>query len=151
MSCVTGHNLPLLQHFLSLIPVETTHQQQALLTQQPAEFHVDELFNVEGVGLVLGGILKRGVAREGERMLIGPNAEGEFTSTVVRSIRFRINRAPCQQLTAGQAGTITVSGVERASVRKVRAGLTHDTGLSLSLFHPPPLSLRVLWSSLKQL
>ena len=118
ISCVTGHNLPLLQKFLYLIPVETTHE---LLSQQPAEFHVDELFNVEGVGLVLGGILRRGTVQEGEVMLIGPMARGEFTRTVVRSIRFRINRAPCQQIVAGQAATITVAGVDRTSVRKVRA------------------------------
>ena len=120
ISCVTGHNLPLLQKFLHLIPVETTQHQHELLSQQPAEFHVDELFNVEGVGLVLGGILRRGVVQEGEVMLIGPMARGEFTRTVVRSIRFRINRAPCQQIVAGQAATITVAGVDRTSVRKVR-------------------------------
>jgi elongation factor 1-alpha len=117
---VTGHNLPLLQRFLYHIPVETTQHQHELLSQQPAEFHVDELFNVEGVGLVLGGILRRGVVQEGEVLLIGPMADGEFTRTAVRSIRFRINRAPCQQIVAGQAATITVAGVDRASVRKVR-------------------------------
>ena len=120
ISCVTGSNLSLLQRFLYLIPVETTQHRHELLTQQPTEFHVDELYNVEGVGLVLGGILKRGVVHEGEGLLIGPNAEGEFTSTVVRSIRFRINRVPCQQIMAGQAATITVAGVDRGSVRKVR-------------------------------
>jgi GTPase len=120
ISCVTGHNLPLLQRFLYHIPVETTQHQHELLSQQPAEFHVDELFNVEGVGLVLGGILRRGVVQEGEVLLIGPMADGEFTRTAVRSIRFRINRAPCQQIVAGQAATITVAGVDRASVRKVR-------------------------------
>ena len=120
ISCVTGHNLALLQSFLHLIPVETTQHRNQLLSQQPAEFHVDELFNVEGVGLVLGGILKRGVVREGERLLIGPDVCGEFASTAVRSIRYRINRAPCHQIMAGQAATITVSGIDRGSVRKVR-------------------------------
>lgn len=119
ISCVTGHNLPLLQRFLHLIPVEATQHRHELLSQQPAEFHVDELFNVEGVGLVLGGILKRGVIQEGEGLLVGPMAGGEFNNTVVRSIRFRINRAPCRQIIAGQAATITVSGVDRGSVRKV--------------------------------
>ena len=119
ISCVTGHNLPLLQSFLHQVPVETTQRRQELLSQQPAEFHVDELFSVEGVGLVLGGILKRGVIKEGEKLLIGPMAGGRFSSTTVRSIRFRINRAACRQINAGQAATITVAGVERSSVRKV--------------------------------
>ena len=131
ISCVTGQNLQLLQRFLSLIPRETSHHRHSLLSQQPAEFHVDELFNVEGVGLVLGGILKRGVVKEGECLLIGPNSRGEFTSTIVRSIRYRINRAPSQQIVARQAATITVSGVDRGSVRKVRAFLS-------SFPHSPP-------------
>ena len=140
ISCVTGHNMSLLQQFLCLIPVETTQHRQTMLSQQPAEFHVDELFNVEGVGLVLGGILKRGVVNEGDSLSIGPNTVGEFTNTIIRSIRFRINRVPCQQLVACQAGTITVSGVARGSVRKVRERereLIHTTSSSY-------LSLRVL-------
>lgn len=116
---MTGYNLPLLQTFLQLLPVDAVQHQHKALSQLPAEFHVDELFNVEGVGLVLGGILKRGVVQEGEGMLIGPMAGGEFTGTVVKSIRFRINRAPCRQIMAGQAATITVTGIDRGSVRKV--------------------------------
>ena len=122
ISCVTGQNLPLLHQFLHLLPPQATQHQ---LSQQPAEFHVDELFNVEGVGLVLGGIMKRGVVREGECLLIGPNCRGEFTSTIVRSIRYWINRSPCRQLVAGQAATITVTGVDRGSVRKVSTHTPH--------------------------
>ena len=134
ISCVTGQNLSLLQRFLCFIPTETKPLSHKLLSQQPAEFHVDELFNVEGVGLVLGGILKRGVVQEGERLLIGPNARGEFSSTMVKSIRYRINRAPCTQIIAGQAATITVSGVDRCSVRKVHEDLVnHTTPLSLGV------------------
>ena len=121
ISCVTGQNLSLLQRFLCFIPTETKPLSHKLL---PAEFHVDELFNVEGVGLVMGGILKRGVVKEGEHLLIGPNSRGEFTGTIVKSIRYRINRAPCTQIVAGQAATITVSGVGRGSVRKVRYNLS---------------------------
>lgn len=127
---MTGHNLPLLQNFLHLIPVESTRHKNQLLSQQPAEFHVDELFNVEGVGLVLGGILKRGVVREGESLMIGPNVCGGFTHTVVQSIRYRINRAPCHQLMAGQAATITVAGIDRAAVRKVRVVSAEPVGES---------------------
>lgn len=123
ISCVTGHNLPLLQTFLQLLPVDAAQHRHKVLSQLPAEFHVDELFNVEGVGLVLGGILKRGVVQEGEGLLIGPMASGEFTSTVVKSIRFRTNRAPCRQMMAGQAATLTVTGIDRSSVRKVCTAL----------------------------
>ena len=123
-----------------MLPVQSSRQKLELLRQQPAEFHVDELFNVHEVGLVLGGILKRGVMKEGDKMRIGPLQGGSFRHTRVRSIRFRISRTACIQIYAGQAATITVSDVERNDVRKVRIIVNTHTHTHTQTYILLPLS-----------
>ena len=117
VSCVTGENLDLLYKFLNTVPPLHSHLSQETLEQQPAEFHVDELFNVPEVGIVLGGILKRGVIQVGDKVLVGPTENGGFCKTMVATIRR--NRTPCRNVRAGQAATVTVSDNELADFRKV--------------------------------
>lgn len=119
VSCVTGENLDLLYKFLNTVPpLHSSHSQESL-EQQLAEFHVDELFNVPEVGTVVGGILTRGVAQVGDRVLVGPSETGEFCETKVATIRR--NRTPCTLVRAGQTATVTLDHTEHADFRKVCA------------------------------
>ena len=111
---MTGENIELLYKFLNAVP---PLQSQESLEQQPAEFQVDELFNVPEVGTVLGGILTRGVVQVGDSILVGPNECGEFSETKVATIRR--NRTPCRMVKAGQAATVTVTLTEHPDFRKV--------------------------------
>jgi len=119
LSCVTGENLNLLTSFLNTVPPP---QFPPDLQQHPSEFHVDEIFNVPEVGLVLGGILSRGVVRVDDPVLVGPSEDGQFVHTTVATIRR--NRTPCRVARAGEAVTVTLADYERDDVRKVnvRAG-----------------------------
>ena len=78
---------------------------------------MDELFNVPEVGIVLGGILRRGVMQVGDEVSVGPTENGEFCKTKVATIRR--NRTPCRNVRAGQAATVTISDNELAEFRKV--------------------------------
>ncbi len=114
---MTGENLDLLYKFLNTVPpLHTSHSQESL-EQQLAEFHVDELFNVPEVGPVLGGILTRGMAQVGDRVLVGPSEMGEFCETRISTIRR--NRTPCTLVRAGQTATVTLDYTEQADFRKV--------------------------------
>jgi GTPase len=68
-------------------------------------------------------ILIRGTIREGDRVCYGPNEEGEFQSTRITSIQ-RYG-TPCRLVKAGQAATLALSGVQRASIRKGMMILDH--------------------------
>ena len=78
---------------------------------------MDEIFNVPEVGLVLGGILSRGVVRVDDPVLVGPSEDGQFVRTTVATIRR--NRTPCCVARAGEAVTVTLADYERDDVRKV--------------------------------
>lgn len=117
MSCVTGENLDLLRKFLNAVPPSRTHCSQEELEQYLPEFQTDEIFNVPEVGTVLGGILNRGVLREGDKVMVGPCEKGEFVETSVATIRR--NRTPCRMVRARQAATVTLTHTEKVDVRKV--------------------------------
>lgn len=119
VSCVTGENLNLLRKFLNAVP--PGHFPPSL-HQLPPEFQVDEIFNVPEAGTVLGGIVKRGIVREGDPMLVGPREDGTFMETGVATVRR--NRTPCRVARAGEAVTVTLTNIERADVRKVLGNLT---------------------------
>ncbi len=78
---------------------------------------MDEIFNVPEAGTVLGGVLTRGIIREGDPVIVGPREDGTFTETAIATIRR--NRTPCRIVRAGEAVTVTLANVERADIRKV--------------------------------
>lgn len=60
---------------------------------QPFEFEINENFLVEGVGLVVSGIIKSGVVVLNKHCLLGPDKLKNFKSVTVKSIHVnRVNR-----------------------------------------------------------
>lgn len=115
VSCVSGENLNLLRKFLNAVPPTRTPPE---LHQQAPEFHVDEIFNVPEAGRVLGGILTKGMVREGDQVVVGPREDGTFAKTSIATLRR--NRTPCRVARAGEAVTVTLTSIERTDVRKVQ-------------------------------
>ena len=86
-----------------------------------AEFRIDEIYSVPEIGTVVGGLLTRGIIREGDKVLVGPRNDSFFSEAKVTSIhRFR---SPCWMVKAMQSATLALREVERADVRKVRTGM----------------------------
>lgn len=56
----------------------------------PFEFHIEHLFTIDTVGLVATGWVKSGLTKAGldtgRRLMVGPNAAGEFADVAVTSI-----------------------------------------------------------------
>jgi elongation factor 1-alpha len=48
---------------------------------------VDHTFEVRGVGSVVSGTAVSGSIAVGQRLLLGPNADGDFTNVVVSGIQ----------------------------------------------------------------
>lgn len=116
VSCVTGRNLDLILKFLHVLPPQRSTLERERLTQDLTEFQIDELYSVPQVGTVVGGVIRRGSIREGEKLLLGPSDAGNFQEVRVRTVHR--NRLPCRLIQAGQAASVALHDVEREHLRK---------------------------------
>ena len=93
------------------------------------------------VGTVVNGIVNGGSVKTGDAVLIGPDSNGNFTTTAVRSMQRKrfvnqvallsaptscIIRAPVSTAEAGQCVSIALKRVRRDDVRKGMV-LVHKT------------------------
>ncbi|PHH91860.1 hypothetical protein CDD83_10033 [Cordyceps sp. RAO-2017] len=111
VSNVTGENLELVRTFLNILPHHGRYN-----TDAPLEFHVNDTFSVPFTGTVVSGIVKSGVAHEGDSVVIGPDSLGQFTHTAIRSIERKRIRVPAAS--AGQSASFALKKVKRRDVRK---------------------------------
>ena len=87
ISNVTGEGIDNFKTFLSLIPVKKKEQNTKI------ELLVDTIFNIRGIGTVLGGHLLSGEVKINDVLKLGPmNKKGEFENITVKSIH--VKRVP---------------------------------------------------------
>jgi GTPase len=80
-SSVTGEGIPYLKSFLNLYSRNIKTEK----SENNVEMHLDQVFQVVGVGTVLGGQLVTGNIKTGDKLLIGP-IDGKYHKIQVRSI-----------------------------------------------------------------
>ncbi|KAJ6625636.1 GTP-binding protein 1 [Mycena sp. CBHHK59/15] len=115
VSNVTGEGLDFVRTFLNLLPSsETDHEKFAV--NQPLEFSVTEVWSVPYVGTVVNGIIINGSVKTGDAVLLGPDSNGNYLATVVKSMQRK--RAPVTTAEAGQCVSLALKRVRRAAVRK---------------------------------
>jgi GTPase len=71
--------------------------------EDPTEFFVDTIFNIPGIGLVIGGHLLCGTIKTGDSLKIGPTNEGEYYPVIVKGIHCK--RVSLDYVTCGSGGT----------------------------------------------
>ncbi|KAJ6439881.1 GTP-binding protein 1 [Purpureocillium lavendulum] len=125
VSNVTGENLDLVRTFLNILPHHGRYNSDA-----PFEFQINDTFSVPFTGTVVSGIVKSGVAHEGDNILIGPDSLGQFIPTAIRSIERKRIRVPAAS--AGQSASFALKKVKRKEVRKGMVVLPKLEG------QPPP-------------
>jgi len=120
ISSVDGTNVPLLRQFFNLLPSRRSWASQDKL---PAEFLIDQFFNVAGVGLVVAGTLLSGVVALNHSLLMGPNNQGKFNQVTVKSIHHMRTAVPA--LLPGQTGAFVVRSRTKEHVRQfgIRKGM----------------------------
>lgn len=108
VSNVTGQGLELLRRFLSLIPKRIVVPN----TGKPL-LYISEIYLVRGVGLVVGGLLEGGELHVGQRMYMGPYADGSWKQARIKSIH--INKVSVATARPGQYITVAVDGVDEVA------------------------------------
>lgn len=111
VSNVTGENLDLLKMFLNLL---TTRN--AGLDVLPAEYQIDDIYSVPGVGTVVSGTCLQGVIRVNDTLQLGPDPVGHFIAVTIKSIhRKRMN---VTEVRGGQTASFALKKVKRTQIRK---------------------------------
>ncbi|CAJ2506671.1 Uu.00g078570.m01.CDS01 [Anthostomella pinea] len=128
VSNVTGKNLDLVRTFLNILPHHGRYDSDA-----PFEFQVNDTFSVPFVGTVVSGIVKSGLVHAGDNVLIGPNSNGEFTPTNIRSVERKRISVPAAS--AGQSASFALRKVRRKDVRKGMVVLPKVEGEPLPKVH----------------
>ncbi|KIM66374.1 hypothetical protein SCLCIDRAFT_318796 [Scleroderma citrinum Foug A] len=115
LSNVTGEGLDNLRTFLNLLP-PSDYDFEEFVVDRPLEYSITDVWSVPYVGTVVNGILNSGKVKTGDMVLFGPDANGHFQSTMVRSMQRK--RADVSSAEAGQCVSLALKRVKRAVVRK---------------------------------
>lgn len=136
VSNVTGEGLDLVQKYLFKLSPNINESERERLEKESPEFHVDEIFRVQGVGTIIGGLLVKGVIYEKMRVKCGPGPNGEYYKGVIKSIHR--NKFPCKNIRPNQSASICLSlnSIDKAPI--LRSGMVliadNDIGELSSVF-----------------
>ena len=111
VSSVTGEGLDNLKTFFNLLQPRIPTGK----INDRAEFTVDDVFSVPGVGTVVSGTLVSGKVKAGDTMLMGPDSMGKFEQVHIKSIHRK--RLPVQEVVAGQAAAFALKKIKKNQVR----------------------------------
>jgi GTPase len=113
VSNVTGDNLDLLKSFLNYIPVRKSFLKAQ---KRSARMQIQDIYKVDGVGTVVGGMIVSGHIKVNDILKLGPSATGEFIDARIRSIQCKTVNV--QEIYAATWITVSIPKVENKYVRK---------------------------------
>ena len=110
ISNVTGEGIDILTYFLNLLPKNPSN---LIKNEEIVEYHIDNIFNVYGVGIVVGGQLISGKINVGDKLLLGPN-NGSYENVVIKSIHCK--KIPLQSISCGSYVCLGIKKIDRKNI-----------------------------------
>ncbi|KAJ1674679.1 hypothetical protein EV182_002788 [Spiromyces aspiralis] len=128
VSNCTGEGIDYLTQFLNLLPTSSGGGSRS--SGGSFMFEINETFSVPFVGTVASGIVKSGMVDAGDPVWIGPDPQGQFWETVVKTIQRK--RVSSSVAYAGQSVSFALKRVKRSQIRKGMVLVGKEDGT------PPP-------------
>lgn len=113
ISNVTNHNLDLVKTLLNLLPVRNTFSQNV---DKPVELIIDNTYSVPGHSTIISGMLKSGVVKVNDNLVIGPFVDSTYKSVKVRSIH--LNYKDLKEVSSGSYICVSLKNITRREIRK---------------------------------
>ncbi len=113
-SAVTGDGMDRLDELFANLPKTQEEDNDG-----DFEMYIDKTYVVEGVGTVVSGTVKAGTIQEGDKVVLGPTASGDYINTKARSIEIhyhRVDEAKSGQLISVALQNVKADQVERGMV-----------------------------------
>lgn len=105
-----GDGLNLLHEFLNMVRPRIQFD-----PKKSVEMHIDETFIPKGIGLVVGGFLKKGTLKVNEEYWLGP-MNGTYKKVKCKSLH--VNRTCVQEATPGRYVCVNIPKNERKSISR---------------------------------
>lgn len=122
ISNVTGQGIDKLKTFLNLIGKRI----KTYNINDPVEFHIDSIFNVKGIGVVVGGNLITGKINIGDKLFIGPDSLGKYSNVTVKSIH--VKKTSVEFVSHSTYVCLAIKGINRENIRKGQVLLGNISG-----------------------
>lgn len=111
VSNVTGQNLDLIKVFINLLNSRVEY-----VPTEPAEFQIDDIYSVPGVGTVVSGTCYKGRIQLNDSLILGPDLIGQFRNVTIKGIHRK--RLPVKECRGGQAASFSLKKIKRSELRK---------------------------------
>lgn len=117
-------------------------------THEPAEFQIDEIYSVPGVGTVVSGTCYKGRIQMNDTLLLGPDLIGQFRPVIIKGVHRK--RMPVKEVRSGQTASFALKKIKRSELRKGMYLLSEKLhpssswefeGEILVLHHPTTISI----------
>jgi GTPase len=118
ISNVSKKGISELVYFLNLVSPRKRRNRE----EDPTELFVDTIFNIPGIGLVIGGHLLCGKIKLGDTLKIGPTNEGEYYHIVIKGIHCK--RVSVDSISCGSGGTYVCLNVSNSQKNRKRLDKT---------------------------
>lgn len=113
VSNTTGDNIDLLTEYLNSLEI---YQDWVHLKNQNEFLIIEDVYQVNGVGVVVSGTLNSGVINKGDKLMVGP-IDGSFVEVTVKSMHDNYKNV-IDKLLAGCSGCLCIKSNEKKMVLK---------------------------------
>lgn len=111
LSNVQGFGFPHLTRFLGLLKSRNLESHRFGQPTDSIQFDIHDQFVVNGVGLVVSGLLKSGTAKIGQQLILGPDKQNDYRQVSIKGIHF--NRVHVTTAIPGQFCTFNLKSLKK--------------------------------------
>jgi GTPase len=128
ISNVSNFNLDLVKTLLNLLPTRNTFSQN---TDKPVELIIDNTYSVPGHSVIVSGMLKSGIIKVNDTLVIGPFADSSYRQVKVRSIH--LNFKDLKEANPGSYICVSLKNITRREIKKGMIMISDEPTLKIAV------------------